>query len=321
MIRENEPKLGDRSSLVEISRRMRASDPVFIVGEARSGSTILYRTLLKHPDFEPRVENLQESSFIIQAPAAATFGPGQPRNLRRFLLDDDGEWMNFLHSIRPVRLWSRLTMRPRVLHPVGPRRLVARSYAFHALRARDCRRLLEKTPNHVYHIEEIRRSFPRARLIYIHRHPVDVYSSLVRRGAVDPKADWARVSVDEFCDRYRRHLRLARSGAGRHPEAMRLVRYEDFTSDPETVLAELCEFLEVPYRPEALDGLDDPTGWAHWDRSRHLYEGVKTHTKRWQDYCDAETASYIQERLGPEMAALGYLPYSWPGRAVPAPAV
>lgn len=316
MIRGNERKVGGRPSLVEISRSLKAADPVFIVGEARSGSTILYRTLLKHPAFKPRVENLQESSFILQAPLAASFSPDQPRNMRRFMLEDEIEWANFLHSIRRVRWWARLTERP-PLQGLGPRRLVARSYAHHARQARGCHRLLEKTPNHIHHVDEIRRIFPGSSLIYIHRHPVDVYSSLVRRGVVDPKADWARITVDEFCNRYRSHLRRAREGVARHPDSMTLVRYEDFTTSPEAALQELCDFLQIPYTPETLTELDDPAGWSHWDRSRHLYEGIKTHTKRWQDYCDSETAAHIQGRLGPEMEAMGHRPYDLPGSTTP----
>lgn len=290
---------------------MKKASPVFIVGEARSGSTILYRTLLKHPAFKPRVENLQESSFIIQAPLAASFTPVHPRNMRRFMLEDETEWAGFLRSVRPLLPWARLT--PEFLGRRGPWRLVARSYAFHARRARGVTRLLEKTPNHIHHIDQILRYFPRARLLYIHRHPVDVYSSLVRRGAVDPKADWARVPVEVFCDRYRDHLRLAREGSRRHPDSLHLIRYEDFTGSPEAALEEICRFLGICYEPQALTELADPGGWAHWDRSRHLYEGIKTHTKRWQDYCDAPTAARIQEKLEIEMNVLGYQPYQLPG--------
>src|SRR5690606_34691850 len=127
--------------------------------------------------------------------------------------------------------------------------LVARSYAFHARRARGVTRLLEKTPNHIHHIDEILQCFPRARLLYIYRHPVDVYSSFVRRGAVDPKADWARMPVDVFCERYRSHLRRAREGARRHRDAILLIRYEDFTALPKTTLEVICGFLGIPYDP------------------------------------------------------------------------
>lgn len=291
---------------------MKRSLPVFIVGEARSGSTILYRTLLNHPAFKPREENLQESSFIIQTPDAHRFDRNHPRNLQKFLLDDTDEWSHFLESISPLRSWSRLAA---ILGPtfawrwrLGPAKLVARSYAFHAKRARGSKRLLEKTPNHIYHIDRLLACFPAARLLYIHRHPVDVYSSLVRRGQVDPKADWARIGPDEFCNRYRRHLGLAVRGERRYPYSVMLVGYHDFTSAPEMELERICDFLGVAYSSNALTALDDPSRWAHWERSKHLYQGIKTHTKRWQDYISLEVADRVQRNLAPEMEYLGYLP-------------
>lgn len=313
MSRQTADSATNQPGLFEISRRMKRSLPVFIVGEARSGSTILYRTLLKHPAFKPREENLQESSFIVQAPDAFRFGSNDPRNLQKFLLEDREEWSLFLESISRLRSWLRMAS---ILGPtfvwrwrLGPSKLVARSYVFHARRSRSVKRLLEKTPNHIYHIDRLLACFPAARLLYIHRHPVDVYSSLMRRGQVDPTADWARIGPDEFCDRYRRHLRLALDGARRYPESLMLIGYDDFTSSPERELERICDFLGAAYSSKTLSELDDPSGWAHWEQSRHLYEGVKTHTKRWQDYCEPQEARRIQSILAPEMAHLGYQPY------------
>jgi Sulfotransferase family len=64
--------------LLEISRAAKRSSPVFIIGEARSGSSMLYRILLQHPTFAPRAETLQESSFIRQAPMPTSSPPTTP---------------------------------------------------------------------------------------------------------------------------------------------------------------------------------------------------------------------------------------------------
>lgn len=295
--------------LLAISQEMRRSRPVLIVGEARSGSTLLYHTLGKHPTFAPRRENLQESSFIVQAAHAAGFRDDPPRNLRRYLLEDEQVWERFLASIRPLRPWLRATERLPAADAwrLGPARLVARSFAFHAREARGCERLLEKTPDHVHHIDRIVAAFPRARLLYVHRHPVDVYSSYVRRGQVDPKADWARIGPEEFCDRYRERTRAALAAADRHDGALLLVRYESLTSRPQTELARICDFLDEPCDLGALLRADHAPGRvAHWEASSHLFEGIKTETKRWQDYCTDAEAGFIQDQLGPEMRRLRY---------------
>ena len=55
------------------SREAAVLEPVFIVGEARSGTSILYRTLQQHPSFRPRTEDLTESNAMALTPRAGLF--------------------------------------------------------------------------------------------------------------------------------------------------------------------------------------------------------------------------------------------------------
>jgi hypothetical protein len=297
--------------LADISARMRSARPVFIVGEARSGSTLLLHTLLKHPTFAPLQENLQESSFIVQAPAAAGFATSPPRNLRRFLLEDEDAWNGFLDSIRPLRPWLRAAAAAgRTLDwqwRLGPAVLVARSFAYHAWQARGCERLLEKTPDHVHHIAQLDRAFPRARLLYAYRHPVDVYSSYRRRGRVDPKAAWARIGPEEFSVRYRERTERALAAAERLPDRMLLIRYEELTGDPAGELQRICSFLgEPPHVSTMLMPDSEPDRVAHWEGTSYLFRGITTETKRWQDHCSVEEAAVVERHLADLMARLGY---------------
>lgn len=301
--------------LLRISRAAKQMSPVFIIGEARSGSSILYRTLLNHSSFAPRMECLQETSFIKQAPLAYTFDAKTPRNLRRYMLEDDDHWRAFLASldaIRPllrVAAWTQPLLSPRFgwAWYLAPSRLVARSYLHHAQRARASKRILEKTPRHVEHIGKLFRSFPKAKMLYIHRHPVDVYSSYVRRGQVDPKADWARIPLEEFCDIYRRNALHAQRAAARRPKAVRLISYESFTSDPKRELRDICGFLGEPFEPAMLNNLDaERSRWAHWEGSPGLYGHITQATKDWRDYISPAHARSIEDTLFLELTRFGY---------------
>lgn len=301
--------------LGEVSARMRAARPVFIVGEARSGSTLLLHTLLKHPTFAPLQENLQESSFIVQAPTAAGFAASPPRNLRRFLLEDEDAWRDFLASIRPLRPWLRAAAAvgrtPEWQWRLGPAVLVARSFAHHAWQARGCERLLEKTPDHVHHIAQLDRCFPHARLLYAYRHPVDVYTSYLRRGRVDPKAAWARIGPEEFCVRHRERTERALAATEQRPDRMLLIRYEELTADPPGELERICTFLGEPAHVSTMLTPDpDPDRVAHWEGTSYLFRGITTETKRWQDHCSVEEAAVVEHRLGDLMARLGYERYT-----------
>jgi hypothetical protein len=301
--------------LLEISRAAKRSSPVFIIGEARSGSSMLYRILLQHPSFAPRAETLQESSFIRQAPMAYRFNADHPSNMRRYMLEDDHAWQAFLDSLKPIRplLAAAALTQPLLGEKVpwawhlAPSQLVARTYLHHAQQARGCRRILEKTPRHVEHIAKLLRCFPRARLLYIHRHPVDVYSSYVRRGQTDPRAAWARIPLEEFCALYRRNAARATKAAAEHPNAVRLLSYEAFTADPQWELRAICEFVDEPYQPSLLQSIDvEEARVAHWEGSSLLYTQVTTTTKNWRDYISERDASLVEKLLGPELAQFGY---------------
>src|SRR6266496_3400973 len=301
--------------LLRISREARQMSPVFIIGEARSGSSMLYRTLLNHSSFAPRQETLQETSFIRQAPLAWAFDARTPANLRRYMLDDEGCWQAFLDSLRPVRpllriaAWTQPVLGERLPWAwyLAPSQLVARSYLVRAQRARASRRTLEKTPRHVEHVAKLFRCFPKAQMLYIHRHPVDVYSSYVRRGQTDPKASWARISLEEFCALYRRNARRVLRAAARRPRAVRLVRYESFTADPEGELRGVCGFLGEPFEEGVLKNFDvDRVRWAHWEGSSLLYGRITQSTKDWRDYLSAADARRVEDRLLPEMTQFGY---------------
>ena len=69
-------------------------------------------------------------------------------------------------------------------------------------------RTLEKTPNHVDHLELMFETFPQASVVHIIRHPVDVYASMRKRAQVTPlsKDPWLRVGHVTFAQDYIRKV-------------------------------------------------------------------------------------------------------------------
>jgi len=198
--------------LLAISATMKGSSPVFIVGEARSGTSILYRTLQRHSSFRPLRTNLVETEIFSHLRRTFLFGTTYPESLIRFMLDDEVVYRDFLGSIRVIRVVNALAVglnlmfrdRSDVVWYANLNHLLLRSYFFHAARARGCRRLVEKTPTNTIHLHRLWRTFPRAQFLYVYRHPVDVFSSYRRRAADDPAAGWAaRLTPEDFCKAYR----------------------------------------------------------------------------------------------------------------------
>lgn len=301
------------SGLRGISREMRASRPTFIVGEARSGTSILYRTLMKHPAFRTRQPNLVETEIFAHLRRVFMFGPTYPEPLLRYMLDDEDAYRAFLASIGALRMVSALNIPVNLAFRgtstwtlyTNLSHLVLRSYFFHARRARGCRRLVEKTPTNTAHIGSLSRTFPNARLLYIHRHPVDVFSSYRRRGQADPGAEWARALTPEaFCQTYEQSANRALDWVARGHGNLLLVSYERFTGDPAQELHRVCEFLGEPFEPSMIEEPDPDPG--RWKGDPLLWGPVVPVTKRWQDYMTPEEARRIEDRLQTTMRRLGY---------------
>jgi hypothetical protein len=301
--------------VLRISSEMALRSPVFIIGEARSGTSILYRTLQKHPAFRPREIDLTETHIFDLIRRTFMFRPDYPEPLRRYMLYDASAYREFLRSIRIVRAVSLANVLPnllirdpgRTMWHLNLGRLLLRSYFFHAARARACNRIVEKTPTNSRHIQSLTDAFPRARLLYVHRHPVDVFSSYRRRAKDDPDASWADISIDEFIRSYGasvyRVLRWIQAG---HKNLL-LVRYESFTQDPGSAFERICRFLGERFDTSAVH--EDQPQHGRWRGDPHLWGAIVPATKDWHSYATSDEAKRIQLGLCDLMKSLGYRPY------------
>ena len=294
---------------------MKRSSPVFIVGEARSGTSILYRTLQKHSSFRPREVNLAETNIFAHLRRTFMFDQTYPETLRQFMLGDRRAYQEFLRSIGVPRVVSALWVGPNYLLRdraawlwyANLNHLLLRSYFFHATAARGCRRLVEKTPTNTPNLAKLTRTFPRARLLYVHRHPVDVLGSYRRRAKADPDATWANLTPDDFCRTWQASTERVLDWLARGNENLRLVRYEAFTQDPDTEFERICAFLDEPFEREAVE--ERHPDLTRWRGDPLLWGPVVRQTRAWTDNVTAAETEYLQQRLRPVMEALGYEPY------------
>lgn len=290
---------------------MEPGAPVFIVGAPRSGTSILYRTLLKHPDFEVRGDQalaLAESAILEHLPSAPRWRPPRPPRLWHFFLHDEEGYAGFVEAVRQA---------VGGMAPAGEGQpppwtgAVLDLFVEHAAAVRGCRRLVEKTPTHIERAEWLLDHLPGARLLFIHRHPLGTYSSYLRRAQVDSRArEWADLTVDEFAALYRRHSVSAMSLATGRPERFMAIGYEAFTADPGAVTRRVCEFAGVSFqRPMIEEPVPD---LARSSNDPHLFGEITPRTKSWFDWVDEAAATRLHELVGDVAAAWGYPPESTP---------
>ena len=108
---------------------------------------------------------------------------------------------------------------------------------------------LDKDPKLIEFLPEIVRLWPQCRIIHICRDPRDVMFSKT-------KADWSKyrpfwMNLLAGSIQYRMGNRFSNS---KWKTNIKLVRYETLVSEPVLILKALCDWLEIPYEPEMVDG-------------------------------------------------------------------
>ena len=296
---------------------MKATSPVFIIGAPRSGTSILYRTLQKHSSFKSREENLQETKLLNYANRSHIFKGNEPKALFHYMLNNQRYYQQFLDSIRPIQHLHELV--PGSFNRVLSGRLpfwwqlnlnarVVQAYFYFASRARECNRLLEKSPDNLYHVERLRVAFPRCKMLFIYRHPLDVYASYCKRKKTDPDATWTDMSPEKFVKLYSTTIDTACICKDRYEEQLLMVKYEEFTAQTEKTLSDICDFIHEPMQEEMLiESNPDP---KKWEIDPHLFCAITSKVKNWQDYVGSETGRRIEDLLCRHMDRLEYPRYT-----------
>jgi hypothetical protein len=296
--------------------------PVFIVGVARSGTSALYLSLQKHASFTPTRSrhgfDLTESRVFLD-PSSVRHRRGAAWD---FLLHDDAAFLTLERQLHGIpRDWDSIYTRAalqRVIFRRAATRLIwwklcrrdslTRAYFTQAAAARGVRRLVEKTPDHLYRLPEIRSAFPDARIVCSIRHPLDVFRSYRRRlaaaadvaAADSPVVRWlGSMNAASFVGYYRSIAREATLAS-----RVLIVRYEEFTASPAAVFQRICTFIGEPFDARCVE---EPTPALNdFVQDPRLARPIEPNDERWQDFVSHDEATHIEDALREPMQQLGY---------------
>jgi hypothetical protein len=218
--------------------------PIFVVGVARSGTTLLSAMLSAHS----RLDCGPESRFF------ARYRHLDARQRRRVL--DKATWprpaVDFIGSLRnqghPIHELFGLQLSEIGIYLASREpslRAMLESLTLLHARNAGAARWIEKTPRHLLMTETLRHLWPEAYIVRIVRDPRDVALSLARMPFAKDSvvANLVRVDHDD---------RASREHIENDPRAMTL-RYEDLVSQPERELRRICAFIGEDYEPSMLD--------------------------------------------------------------------
>ncbi len=214
---------------------------LFLVGCARSGTTLLQSLLASHPD----IASFPESNFFNHL-----FPHSEPK--RRLL------------GIISRRAKPRLA---EFLAESGHPGYQAPSFALfpHQLTTHFSNTLdqltgqqgkttwIEKTPSHLYHLDFIDKHIHQSKFIHIIRAGKDTVASLYDVRKKYPK-QWSNepASVELAVERWIQDVSISLQYA--HAPNHCLVSYEALVASPQPILEQLCDFMGLQFTPEMLDG-------------------------------------------------------------------
>ncbi|MES2939811.1 MAG: sulfotransferase [Pseudomonadota bacterium] len=246
---------------------------VFVLGAPRSGTTLLQRVLSVHGSlFSLHGETGLFSYQNIFDPRRAHFE--LPPEQRRRMLHEASDLVDFFD--RGVALLS------------------ARNGG---------RRFVEKTPQHVLHLQFILAHFPNAKVIHAVRDGRDCYcSSKAHRGIPQ------NTSARRFARYWRRCIRAA-IPYEQHDRVF-TVQYEQFVGNPRRCLREIMDFLGMDMQEAQLDlaqvGADQR---ARLDEFKRLSQTIDAASVgRWKTELGERELREFERIAGGELSRYGYQP-------------
>jgi sulfotransferase family protein len=275
---------------------------VFVVGAARSGTTLLQRML----DAHPRLAVVNETYWL-------------PRKFReRTGLTRQGI---VTEALLPLLLASPkfdrmgvseddLTCLLAAAQPIRYEHYVARIFDLYAERAG--KPLAgDKTPGYVRRIPQIHELWPEARFVHIIRDPRDVCLSMLdwRNGerTAGQFGTWEMDPVLSTALYWRYSVAIGReAGTALGRELYLEMRYEDLVATPEGELGRLCEFLDLPYAQAMLQFHEGRTRPKAGRSSKAQWLPPTLGLRDWRTQLPREDVERIEAAVNDLLSSCGY---------------
>jgi hypothetical protein len=204
--------------------------PIFVIGQPRTGTTLVERILAAHPMVHGAGE-LQQFGLAVRR----LDGRGGPRL--------SAEVMARASGLDPARL--------------------GRAYLDGCARRRGTRaRFVDKLPGNYLHLALILAALPNARIVHLVRDPMDACFASFKQLFADAYPH--SYDQGEQARHFVRYHRLMAHWREAFPERFLDVRYEELVAEPERGTRRLLDFLGLPWEPACLEfhRLDAPVATA-----------------------------------------------------------
>lgn len=270
--------------------------PVFVVGAARSGTTLLYSVILASDAFPV----YRAESRIMEC--ATRYGSlTAERNFRRFAADFSNSRQFARSGLEPEALWNApresRTSYSAFLH-----------YFMASIAAREGKeRWIEKSPNHLLHMRELATAFPSALFVHAVRDGRSVAVSQRRLRFDRAPSDDPLVQLVWAAKHWEVMVNTGRqNGRALGPRYLE-VRYEDLLGEPGAVVSRLSEFLDVDLSLERVQNSDvGALGRANTAFGENLTGLSDKALNRWEAELDDDEKNVVHWAVGGTLRDFGY---------------
>jgi hypothetical protein len=271
--------------------------PVFVLGSARSGTTLLYHMLLSSGGFA--VYRAESHVFNLIVPR---FGDLSHSENRRKLMK---MWLRS-HQFRVSGLDAQ-QIEQRVMAECRSGGDFLRIVMEEIARKQGVERWAESTPEHLLYLDQIKREFPNARVIHIIRDGRDVALSYVKQGWTHP-LPWDKRDELLVAGMYWKWIVRKGRENGRQisPDYME-IHFEDLVSRPQEVLAKVSEFIDHPLnydkiQQSAIGSVSKPNTSFELNSGANGFNPVG----RWKDNFTPGDLARFEILVGDLLEELGY---------------
>ena len=263
--------------------------PVFIVGCPRSGTTLMRLLLNNHPRIaipdETGIFEILMNRTRLKKALPYRIAPGS--RLEKVLGTEIAERFNRLPAFKRI----------------GVRNIVDTLFTIYAT-SKGKTYWGAKTPHHYRYIPEIRKLFPSATIIFMIRDPRAVVASS-KRYAKNNKSFWASHNIQTAIDLWKESIHAAKACK----DDLVIVKYEELSSDPSSVIKEICNHLGVRFDPEMLNFYKSSESQISkmptWHKETTKPVNAEN-IEKWKTELSEEEISTIDKRLADEMSYANY---------------
>lgn len=264
---------------------------VFVVGFARSGTTLLATLLDRH-------------SQIAATPETHFFSQVLPSNVGPDDLQDSEKSVD---SFLAAKRTADLGLAPSDFQAILERGLCTwRDVFSHALAAyagrHGARILVEKTPAHMTKVPRMLAWYPDAKVIHIVRDGRDAVLSLLR-------APWTHSNLRRHARTWRWCVKRMKRFRRMFPDRILEVRYEMLLAHPENTMRTVCEFIGIPFEASQLEPGDAQRTVPDWEsewKSKAATELDPSRIQAWKRTATPKQRWIMNSMMGGALRENGY---------------